>query len=323
MSLASFQPLKIGVVTGSRYFQSYRRAVVRTIREFGFEAEGFDDIEYDYRPDGFLVIGAHLFSRTPPRYHRDFMFAGIQTEQFPTPEAGNLTFGRERVAVFRRYVRHFDWVFDWNPVNVRTYGRRYPGLVFCPFGHFKELAYYDPAQPGEEFDLMFLGAPTGIDDRRARVLAELEKHYRIYPEYEGLWKAKKKNRALHAKICLNLHFDHGFSCEAPRMFEFLANTRFVLSEKMTDAYPFRDGTDFASCYVATLRERIDHFLEHPEERERIAAAGAARAGEFPLSRSVELIVNRFLVEREARRERGYVRRDTWFHRTGWRWMKGW
>lgn len=307
MPLNFLQPLKIGVVTGSRYFQAYRTAVVRTIQEFGFEAEGFDDIEYDYRPNGFLIIGAHLFSQKPPRHHREFMFAGIQTEQFPTPEAGNLSFGRERVEVFQGYVRHFDWVFDWNPVNVRTYGGRYPQLVLCPFGHFDELEYYDPEQPGAEYDLMFLGAPTGIDNRRGRILAELEKHYRIYPEYEGLWKEKKKNKALHAKICLNLHFDHGFSYEAPRMFEFLANERFVLSEKMADPSPFRDGIDYASCYVGKLREWIDHFLEHPRERERIAAAGAARGREFPLSRSVEMILNRFLVEREARKikEIGY------------------
>ena len=78
--------LKIAVVSDSIYFESYRVALVREIQKKGFEAKGFDRLDYDYDPDVFLVIGVHLYENFK-RYNK-YIYCGVQTEQLPTKKTG-------------------------------------------------------------------------------------------------------------------------------------------------------------------------------------------------------------------------------------------
>src|SRR4051812_501061 len=77
--------LKIAVVGKGALFVPYREALVDAINKFGFEAKGFDSIEYDYNPDVFLIINPFQHSDRDFKY-KNFIYAGIQTEQLVNNE---------------------------------------------------------------------------------------------------------------------------------------------------------------------------------------------------------------------------------------------
>ena len=81
-----------------------------------------------------------------------------------------------------------------------------------------------------------------------------------------------------AKIVLAVHFDDGRTpCNqaSPRLFEALACGSFVLADGQPDAeILFRDGEHLVFFGDAKdLRDKIAYYLCHPEQRNRIAAAG--------------------------------------------------
>lgn len=77
--------LKVAVVGKGAMFMTYKEALVEAINKFGFEAKGFDHIEYDYHPDVFLIINPFHFINEDFRYN-NFIYAGIQTEQIHNDE---------------------------------------------------------------------------------------------------------------------------------------------------------------------------------------------------------------------------------------------
>jgi spore maturation protein CgeB len=83
-----------------------------------------------------------------------------------------------------------------------------------------------------------------------------------------------------SKIVLSIHYRDPKSMfpvyqASPRVFEALACKSFVLSDRQRDVLSlFKDGEHLVTFADADeLKEKVAYYLAHPEQRERIAAAG--------------------------------------------------
>lgn len=296
--------LSLGVVAERKYFLPYRDAMVRAVNGEGFEARALTDIDYDNHGDldAFLVIGPHKY-RGRLKHHDRYIFAAVQTEQFPTPEAGAYTFGKERYAIFQEFAPEYDVIFEWHRNTARFLSQRYAHIMWLPYGSFREMLYPE-CEPGAEhepeYDFVFIGALEGVDGRRDKLLDALARRWSIHPESQGVWGAKKGRALANARIALNIHFDHGATFESPRLFEYLANGRFTLSETAADPHPFVEGRDYAAFFANQLVDKAARWLDHPEERARIAAQGRETAHRHPIEKSARTVIRRLLVEKAQR-----------------------
>jgi hypothetical protein len=162
--------------------------------------------------------------------------------------------------------------------------------------------------------LFFTGWATGIHNRREEILKVLSNRYNIYPKYENLWGEEKEKAILSSKICLNIHFDNGLVFESPRMYEYLANKRFVLTEKISDSYPFIEGEDYESFYIHNMFQKIDYYLSHPQERNRIAKNGYNKISQYMLDDNIGTILERFILEKWIRKSRKQNIKSILFHK---------
>lgn len=309
--------LRIEVVGKTNYFLPYREALVESIRKLGFEARGFEEINYGYNPDGFLIINP-LHYRNEEFRNRQFLYAGIQTEQLPNREVYCVDFGKDKYEMFRKYYHKYDFIFEWSPSSYRFLKERYKRVFFLPHCSFSQMEYADMERvTPEPYDLFFAGSPIGVRGRREKLLKALEERYRLYPQVSNLWGEEKGEGILSSKICLNIHFDHSLVFESPRIYEYLSNKKFVLSERMADSYPFVAGVDYGEFQIRNIFDRVDYYLSHDEERARIAENGHAKAGSFRLDDHVSIILDRFLMEKGYRMSRREdVRKALWPRKTG-------
>ena len=167
----------------------------------------------------------------------------------------------------QKCIVNYDLMFEWSPASYRFLKSQYDNIYFLPHSNFKSMRYYEKYPDiKEEYDLFFTGWSTGIHNRRAEILKALSDRYNIYPKYENLWGAEKEKAILSSKICLNIHFDNALVFESPRMYEYLANKKFVLTERISDSYPFIEGEDYDYFYVNNMIRKIDHYLSNPQEK---------------------------------------------------------
>ncbi len=344
-------PLKLGVVAQRKYFIPYREAMVRAMHGLGHAAESLEDLDYGRGLNAFLVVGPHKHRGRVQR-RQDVVHACVQTEQFPTPEAGAETFGKERYAIFLDYAPDYDLVFEWHrntarfltAARVASGGRAFPPVHWLPYGAFREMAYpecvlLDEASPGDahqaqptasprrvrtspRYDLIFIGALGGVDDRRDRLLEALASRFTIHPKSQGIWGWKKGPALADAAIALNLHFDHAATFESPRLFEYCCNGRFVLSEYIHDPAPFTAGRDYADCgapggvrpeplwragaagtprVAAALVEAVSRWLDDPAGRDRMAAQALTTAWAQPMARAAQSVAAQLNALRAERR----------------------
>ncbi|TVM34574.1 glycosyltransferase [Oceanidesulfovibrio marinus] len=306
MTLVPQAALSVGVVAERKYFVPYRDAMARAIQTEGFEARALTNIDYANHGDldAFLVIGPHKY-RGRLKDHDRYIFAAVQTEQFPTPEAGAYTFGQERYEIFQEFAPEYDVIFEWHRNTARFLSKRYQHIVWLPYGSFDEMRYPEcepDAQAEPEYDFVFIGALEGVDGRRDALLEAIAKRWSVYPESQGVWKAKKGRALASARIALNIHFDHGATFESPRLFEYLTNGRFTLSETAADPHPFVEGRDYAAFFANQLVDKAAWWLNHPEERAAMAAQGCATAHSYPIEESARTVIRRLLVEKARRND---------------------
>ncbi|WP_456152275.1 glycosyltransferase family protein [Megalodesulfovibrio gigas] len=174
-----------------------------------------------------------------------------------------------------------------------------------------------PPAAAPEYDVVFIGAPDGVDSRRARLLEILGRRFRLFPEHSGLWGEKKQRAMASAAIVCNLHYDHGAAFKAPRVWEAVSMGAFLLSEPMADASPFRAGQDYAAAFAHQLPDAVAHYLAHPEARAAIAAQGRATATAHPMAATAGRILRQFLIEAALLRHPGYARRRRLYRRVRW------
>lgn len=138
----------------------------------------------------------------------------------------------------------------------------------------------------------------------------------MYPKYEKLWGEEKEQAIMSSKICLNIHFDNSLVYESPRMYEYLANKKFVLSEKISDSYPFIEGEDYESFYINNIVQKIEYYLVHPEERNRIAMNGYNKINHYLIDDNIEVILERFILEKWIRKSKRQNLKNILFHKLG-------
>lgn len=102
----------------------------------------------------------------------------------------------------------------------------------------------------------------------------------LFPRFTGrdVWGAEMANVCNASKICLNIHSQGGAGTNM-RAFEVTGCGGFLLCE-FREALPelFKTGEEIV-CFKDgdELREMVEYYLFHPEEREHIARRGQARA----------------------------------------------
>ncbi len=112
-----------------------------------------------------------------------------------------------------------------------------------------------------------------------------------------------------AKIVLAVHFyQEGVPCDqaSPKLFEAMACGAFVLCDDQKDARTlFKDGEHLVFFKDAEdLRSKVEYYLAHPKERQRIASAGRA---EVLAHHTYEKRLSGILDEARALRKEGGVR----------------
>ena len=129
-------------------------------------------------------------------------------------------------------------------------------------------------------EIIFVGQSGIYHPRRRRVLDAIEAHALPLRHFQApAAQAARHYRA--ARISLNCSLNGDLNM---RVFEIMAAGGLVLTDRLAPQSGlsdlFRDGEHLAAYgSVEELLEKTEHYLGHPEEAARIAAAGAARYGE--------------------------------------------
>ena len=127
--------------------------------------------------------------------------------------------------------------------------------------------------PGKEckktHDVGFVGSVTETHTRRVELLSAIGKNFKLCRERKFL----EEMAQVHARsrIVFNNAVNHDLNM---RVFEALASGSLLVTDAACGLDElFEDRKHFVRYEDATLIETIRYYIEHPEERERIAAAG--------------------------------------------------
>ena len=313
---------KICVVNKTKYFKEYSDALTRCLNEKNYETKLIEEIEYSHKPDVFIIVGAHLFKNKFQNYD-NIIYIGIQTEQLPTNQAGAKLYSSGRYNEFLKLYKNYDILFEWSPINYHSYKTKYSNIYFSPFSYFQEMNYSDkhPFITGEEYDVLFIGKPTGINNRREKMLERIDNNFKLYPKSYGLWGEEKRNAILSSKICLNIHFEFSYVFESPRIYEYIVNKKFVLSETIMNSYPFEKGIHYKTFHDFDLIDKIHYYLENETERKQIENDAYKVVKNFPLINTVNHMIEVFELERYNKTNRKFRFNNKLFHYTGLSYFK--
>jgi hypothetical protein len=265
--------MKIGIVASSSYFHEYRERLLGAFHGREMEAIALEAIPLGPTDlDIVLVIGIHEHMRLP--ISRDFLLAGIQTEQLPCQPTDEFRINRN-LKRFHAIRGAYDHLFEWSP-GIYASGVHGPEVTWLPHGC--QPATTPVSDP--RHDLFFVGNLPGTRDRRKKTLDLLGSRYRLYPTVY-VTGAAKDEAIQSSAICLNIHYYESGGFESPRMFDYLSRGAFVLGEKSDDSFPFTPGEDFVEYEgEEDLLDKVDYFLSHPEARDKIREAGYRKASEY-------------------------------------------
>jgi len=129
-------------------------------------------------------------------------------------------------------------------------------------------------------EIIFIGQSGVYHPRRRRLLDAIEARALPLRQFQvPAERAARHYRA--ARISLNCSLNGDLNM---RIFEIMAAGGMVLTDRLAPqsslSHLFREGEHLAAYgSIGELLEKIEHYLDHPEEAARIAAAGEAHYGE--------------------------------------------
>lgn len=137
---------------------------------------------------------------------------------------------------------------------------------------FDEETHFRVESCEKDIDVLFIGS---ITPRRKAIIEHLRQKFKI-----GVARALGKDMSLlfnRAKIILNIHAEAHLDTET-RVFEALGCGGFLLSEKLAEENPFKNGKHLVEVSsVAEMENKIKYYLENDNERESIALCGYEEA----------------------------------------------
>lgn len=289
--------LKIQVVGKMNYFTAYRDALVDCFLLKGIEAKAFDEISMEWNPDVIIVIGPQCYEKTLSKLKdRTVLTCALFTEQMFSREIGFKNRGMSMMWNTFRESKYFDLAFDWSISNCKIISKWNSKVVYFPHSYYKALEITDGVQKEKKYDICFIGAITGENDRRYKILSKLKDRYLVCPEYESVWGEKKGRVMASSKICLNLHQDQGLVMESPRLYDYFANHCFVLSEPIKYCHPFEIGVDFDTFIMTDMYRKIDYYLANESVRERMASSAYNKVKAVPLEKNINIMIDTIMME---------------------------
>jgi len=215
-----------------------------------------------------ILFGAHLL---PPAARLDPSAILFNLEQI-VPGALWVTQDYiERLRVHR--------VWDYSARNISAMERLgIRKLTHVPLGHASVLERIP--RRDEDIDVLFYGV---TNERRTAALRRLSDRGWKVSWINGIYGEERDELIARSRIVVNIHFYEESRLELARCLYLLANGRFVLSETSPDAEESGLAGGMAFCAYEGIEEACAWYLEHPEARAAVAAAGSAALRRRPQS----------------------------------------
>ncbi len=192
----------------------------------------------------------------------------------------------------RHYLKLFDDVFVDCKDSLRRLAEEGVEAHWLPFG--VDPALYPSEYVEKEVDVGFVGSVQGRP-RRVAMLDLLREHFTV--RAEGGWDSDEFLNAKQAcaiyrrsRIVIN---ELLFQTVTSRTFEAMASGSMLLTESCAPELRdfFTEGIHLDTFEPETLIEKVRYYLDHEEERERIAAAGRRKIlAEHTLERRAEFLI---------------------------------
>jgi len=278
--------MKIAFVSQPEYFRfCYEQdlSADNEVREFPFhfgmkEEELADLIAFDADVN-FFFRGEFFPSTLLPRLRGTKI--ALSSEPFPRNLGNKLEYTRDsikRYLDFRSRIRtqQFDYVFHYDEASLEFMAR--DGLHLSgAFAFPVATDTYVDRQLEPKWDMFFIGRSTA---HRERFFGPLKHHFKFLHICHGVFGPPLIEYMAQAKINLNVHAEAEISWE-PRMQMLLATGAFVISEPITPNRYLRPGVDYVEATSPSdMYEKVAYYLEHDDERRRIASSGKARIQEI-------------------------------------------
>jgi hypothetical protein len=210
----------------------------------------------------------------------------------------------------------FDHTFfhnhDWMERAIRR-GWVDPTKCSVLLNGFDETIHRQIQNVQRDIDVLFIGALT---PRRKSILDKVNSHFKMtIASAFGEEMIRLFNRA---KIVLNLHSFEYLDTET-RVFEALGCGAFLLSEPLSQENPFSHNEFVEFDTVEDLCDKVQYFLSHDEERNRIAECGhhTALKSHTYTHRAQEIVdVMQYCLKTKVEQHHEAVRRDWRLHAYG-------
>lgn len=168
-------------------------------------------------------------------------------------------------------VAAFDYAFSHDAANLQIYRQLgakrvdwLPTVAIDPEVH-------KPLGIKKIHDVTFVGMMT---PRRVEIIDELSKYFSVCTPQS--WEPGELNKLFNqSKIALNIHLSDLPNTET-RIGEILGAGTFLLSEKLSSLQLLREGVHYVSVAcgdVEAMIRAIEYYLQHDDEREKIARQG--------------------------------------------------
>ena len=261
----------------------------------------------DYKPDKILFINRPLPDNTIQK-----IISGNKLCYFyyvdPIEDIGKLGGEKNNCCI---------GLYDINSYK-RLSDAGFKNINFLPLGY--NCDYEDVPQRKKDIDIFWVGTPNKARLKFLSAVAEMSQNtgwvFKCYGPFECrkyFWKklilkfkypdlynrtvdkelsskevAEKYSRS---KICINIH-NANIDSFNPRTYEILAVGSFLLTDERKEYDGLTPGEDFADySSVEDMLEKIDYYLKHDDEREKMAGCGKAKIiGRRKVSESVRQLL---------------------------------
>jgi hypothetical protein len=202
---------------------------------------------------------------------------GLAQSRIPT-----MCFHVDTYAFTRRRIRWsglFDGVAVFHPGYERIFAKSgHPGAFVLPHAVQREL--YDRPEKNREFEIAWVGTTAGpIYRRRRKWLPKLAAQFRMNDWKRGYTLAEVADIYQRSRIVVNLGRDDFPQDANMRVYEAMAAGALLITSAPTEltGLGFKEGTHFVAYRgEEELIPAVRHYLDHEDERSKIAAAGRGK-----------------------------------------------